>query len=170
MADAYVDDFLNTLGDMGDFVEGAASRVEKNPVMSPPNDQDWIIVSEDQHAIGVYRQGQKVRTINDFSTGGSWDGKPHPTPRGRFRVIRKDKDHVSSSYKDRRGNPAKMPFYVQFASAVGFHVGDPEVRSHGCIHLTRADAEYVFNFAREEKTNVWVMDRKGKPKVDEDGP
>ncbi len=63
-------------------------------------------------------------------------GRPgHETPRGRFRVIRKDKDHDSSLYTtpgSRRRAP--MPDYVQFAPAIGFHQGSLGVLSHGCVH------------------------------------
>jgi lipoprotein-anchoring transpeptidase ErfK/SrfK len=73
-------------------------------------------------------------------------GRPgHETPRGRFRVIRKDKDHYSSLYtapgSQRR---AAMPHYVQFAPAIGFHQGSLGVLSHGCVHLRADDARAFF--------------------------
>ncbi|MCK8783196.1 L,D-transpeptidase [Roseomonas sp. NAR14] len=160
-------DFLGALGGIADFIEDAADRIDKNPLANPPAEGDWIVVSEDRHVIVLYHEGTKVRTITDFSTGGSWDGKPHPTPTGKHKVISKDADHVSSSYKDKSGNPAPMPLYVQFAPAVGFHVGNPQTRSHGCIHLTRADAKFVFDWSHVGKTHVWVLPR-GPKKREED--
>jgi lipoprotein-anchoring transpeptidase ErfK/SrfK len=69
----------------------------------------------------------------------------HETPRGRFRVIRKDKDHYSSLYTvGGTGRRAPMPYYVQFAPAIGFHQGSLGTRSHGCVHLRREDAQAFF--------------------------
>jgi Domain of unknown function (DUF4157)/L,D-transpeptidase catalytic domain len=71
--------------------------------------------------------------------------KGHPTPLGKsFKVIRKDKDHRSSLYKV-KGKGAPMPFYVNFAPAVGFHAGSLATPSHGCVHLSASDAERFFN-------------------------
>jgi len=69
----------------------------------------------------------------------------HPTPLGKsFKVIQKDKDHRSSLYKV-KGKGAPMPFYVNFAPAVGFHAGSLTTPSHGCVHLSASDAEKFFN-------------------------
>jgi lipoprotein-anchoring transpeptidase ErfK/SrfK len=59
-------------------------------------------------------------------------------------VIAKDKDHRSSLYKV-KGKGAPMPFYVNFAPAVGFHAGSLSTPSHGCVHLSASDAETFFN-------------------------
>ncbi|MDI2131113.1 eCIS core domain-containing protein [Yinghuangia seranimata] len=68
-------------------------------------------------------------------------GRPHhKTPVGRFSVQSKDEHHVSSIYK------AKMPFYVNFATAVGFHEGSLSTLSHGCVHLSQAAAVKFFNY------------------------
>jgi hypothetical protein len=71
--------------------------------------------------------------------------KGHRTPLGKkFKVISKDKDHKSSLYKV-KGKGAPMPFYVNFAPAVGFHAGSLSTPSHGCVHLSASDAERFFN-------------------------
>ena len=71
--------------------------------------------------------------------------KGHRTPLGKkFKVISKDKDHRSSLYKV-KGKGAPMPFYVNFAPAVGFHAGSLSTPSHGCVHLSASDAERFFN-------------------------
>jgi hypothetical protein len=71
----------------------------------------------------------------------------HPTPTGNhFKVIFKDAHHRSTKYKDKRtGQSAPMPFYVNFAPEVGFHAGSLSEESHGCIHLSQADAQTFFN-------------------------
>src|SRR4051794_17531763 len=76
-------------------------------------------------------------------------GRPgHRTPQGRFRVDLKDEHHYSGSYRTAAGLPAPMPFYVRFAPLVGFHAGSLSVMSHGCVHLSRADAVAFYRALR----------------------
>jgi hypothetical protein len=65
-------------------------------------------------------------------------GDGDPTPRGIFRVVWKAGPHyISTSY----GVP--IPYAVFFAAGgVAFHAGSLTTSSHGCIHLTMADAQY----------------------------
>lgn len=67
----------------------------------------------------------------------------HPTPTGTFSVHFHDRDHYSNKYH------APMPFYVNFAPEIGFHAGSLSVRSHGCVHLSRANAERFFNYLQD---------------------
>lgn len=72
-------------------------------------------------------------------------GRPgHPTPQGHFNVIQHDRNHHSNLYHN-----APMPFYVQFAPAVGFHTGSLSEHSHGCVHLSSADAEHFFTYLQD---------------------
>jgi lipoprotein-anchoring transpeptidase ErfK/SrfK len=160
-------DFLTSLGTLEDYIAGAADRVPKNPLINPPQTGEWIIVSESKHVIVIYKDGNKLRQISDFSTGGTFKGVDHPTPKGQFTVDFKDKDHTSSLYTDKHGNPAPMSYFVRFAPAVGFHVGNPGAASHGCIHLIEADAKYIFDFAKTSKTRVWVLSSQKKKRDDE---
>ncbi|RYJ02212.1 MAG: hypothetical protein EON47_08220 [Acetobacteraceae bacterium] len=162
------EEFTASIGSIAMYFEEVAARVDKNPVSNPPTEGDWIVVSEDRHVIVLYKDGAIVKTITSFSTGGTWHGKPHPTPTGKgFKVIQKDADHESSLYKNpKTGRPAKMPLYVQFAPAVGFHVGDPGTASHGCIHLTQSDAQFVFDWSHVGTTHVWVIPRQQQHKKD----
>lgn len=75
------------------------------------------------------------------------DGRVHKTTPGPHKIEEgKHKDHVSSTYRDKQGNPAKMPYYQPFGGGEGFHVGGSNL-SHGCIHLEQTDAELIFNNA-----------------------
>lgn len=102
-------------------------------------------------------------------------GKPgFSTPPGHYRVISKDKDHVSSAfgdYVDDAGNVvksnidsrkdarpkgthfdgARMPYCMHFNGGYAMHAGFvPRYRaSHGCIRLPAQMAEHFFNAARE---------------------
>jgi lipoprotein-anchoring transpeptidase ErfK/SrfK len=67
----------------------------------------------------------------------------YPTPKGVFHVQYKDIDHYSKEYN------GPMPYSVFFTNTgVAFHQGSVKVKSHGCVHLTRADAIAFFNTLR----------------------
>lgn len=71
-------------------------------------------------------------------------GRPgHETHVGHFNVHFHDRNHVSSKYH------APMPFYVNFAPEIGFHQGSLSVQSHGCVHLSRDNAERFFNYLKD---------------------
>jgi hypothetical protein len=96
----------------------------------------------------------------------------HPTPRGSFSVIQKDRDHRSNLYGNfvaASGNVlvsnvdvttdrapaggsflgARMPFFLRFHDGAGMHAGYlpgfPD--SHGCVRLPDRMAEIFFNNA-----------------------
>jgi lipoprotein-anchoring transpeptidase ErfK/SrfK len=63
-----------------------------------------------------------------------------PTPEGNFRVFYKEVDGWSYTYS------APMPYSVYFYNGDAFHEDPTDVRSHGCIHLSWANAEYFYRF------------------------
>jgi hypothetical protein len=65
-------------------------------------------------------------------------GSAHATPRGTFSVMWKGGPNVmSNTYNE------PMPWAVIFTSSgVAFHAGSLTVPSHGCAHLTMANAHY----------------------------
>jgi hypothetical protein len=65
-------------------------------------------------------------------------GSAHATPRGTFTVIWKGGPNVISNIYNE-----PMPWAVQFTSGgVAFHAGSLTLPSHGCVHLTMANAHY----------------------------
>ena len=61
------------------------------------------------------------------------------TPYGAFHVLRKDADHTSSEFDE------PMPHAIFFApNGIAFHEGSLVTPSHGCVHLTAADATAFF--------------------------
>jgi len=61
------------------------------------------------------------------------------TPTGLFRVRWKDADHVSNEYHE------PMPHAVFFTTTgVAFHEGALTGGSHGCVHLSPADAKHFY--------------------------
>jgi lipoprotein-anchoring transpeptidase ErfK/SrfK len=100
--------------------------------------------------------------------------KGFETPPGTYKVIQKDKDHVSNmygEYVDAAGNVvkanadvtkdplpegatfkgAKMPFFLRFTGGYGMHAGYlPGYRaSHGCVRMPISMAEHFFDAAQE---------------------
>ena len=66
--------------------------------------------------------------------------KAFPTPQGTFRVQYKDLHHYSKQFH------GPMPYSVFFTNTgVAFHQGSLKVQSHGCVHLSHADAVAFFN-------------------------
>jgi lipoprotein-anchoring transpeptidase ErfK/SrfK len=125
-----------------------------------------------------FYKGSKLVGESSVSTG----RKGFDTPPGSYRVIQKDKDHVSNLYGDYvdaageivkknvdvtkdpkpegaefRGAP--MRFFLRFTKGYGMHAGYvPRYRaSHGCIRMPGEMAEHFFD-AAEQGTPVIVKE------------
>ena len=128
-----------------------------------------IVVRISQQHAWFYKGGILVGE-STVSTG----KRGFDTPPGRYHVIEKDKDHLSSEfgdYIDRRGDVlesnidirkdpmpdgarfdgARMPYFLRFNGGYGMHAGYvPRFRaSHGCIRLPERMARHFFENARE---------------------
>ena len=70
----------------------------------------------------------------------------YPTPTGKFAVLGKEKDKVSSRYTNQLGMQAWMPYAIQFHGHYFLHEGwlpgYPD--SHGCVRLGEKDARFLF--------------------------
>ncbi len=127
-----------------------------------------IVVRKRAQEADLYKGGAVV-AVARISTG----REGYETPVGRFRVIRKDRDHRSSLYGDyvdedgrmvkanvdvrKGGRPpyshflgAPMPFYLEFSPGYGLHAGHLPgyPASHGCVRLPYWKARQFFNEAR----------------------
>ena len=128
-----------------------------------------IVVHLDEQRAYFYK-GKHLIGESNISTG----KKGYETPPGRYRVIQKDKDHVSSEYGDYidkdglvlvknisvREDPkppgaifdgARMPYFLRFTGGYGMHAGFvPRYRaSHGCIRMPGEMAKHFFEAARD---------------------
>jgi len=117
-----------------------------------------VVVDLPNHKINVTDNGQIVRVIDDFSTG----RQGHLTPiltNGSIDPVRRERMHHSSLYKDSHGNPAAMPFAMFFTGGSGcaFHAGDPDLESHGCVHLAMSDAEWLFTWAAKDHVGLDIL-------------
>jgi L,D-transpeptidase catalytic domain len=125
-----------------------------------------IVVSLGKQRAYFYR-GKTVVGEAKISTG----RKGFETPPGKYRVLQKDKDHVSNLYGEfvdelsgeivknnvdiSKEHPldgtifqgAKMPYFLRFREGYGLHAGRLPGRraSHGCIRLPHFMAEHFFN-------------------------
>lgn len=98
-------------------------------------------------------QGTAVR-LGPISSGRTG----YRTPTGRFSVLSKDRDKVSSRYRNQLGWPAWMPYSIQFSGHYFLHEGwlpgYPD--SHGCVRVPEADAAYLFARLRIGDP-IWVL-------------
>jgi hypothetical protein len=72
------------------------------------------------------------------------------TPTGTFRILEKDRHHVSSKYPEPSGG-AKMPYMHRLTnSGVAIHQGylPGYPASHGCIRVSKATAQKLWRWSR----------------------
>ncbi|MGD9896503.1 MAG: L,D-transpeptidase [Candidatus Methylacidiphilaceae bacterium] len=129
-----------------------------------------LVIHVRQQKLYVY-QGKKLAAIAPICTGNA----THPTPIGRFAVIQKDRNHLSSRYGcfvdnatgrivdanaviGQRPPPgthyeaAEMPNFLRITSdGVGLHGGylPGFAASHGCIRLPKSFASELFELVQD---------------------
>jgi lipoprotein-anchoring transpeptidase ErfK/SrfK len=136
-----------------------------------------IVISLSEQRGYFYKDGRLIGETN-ISTG----RKGFETPPGTYKVIQKDKNHVSNLYgkfvdagggvvkenADMSKDPvpkgavfsgAKMPYFMRITGGYGLHAGYvPRHRaSHGCIRLPHSAAGHFFD-AAEIGTPVTVKE------------
>ena len=124
-----------------------------------------------------FYKGKTLAGISVISTG----REGYDTPTGKFHIIQKDKDHVSSrfgDYLDKNGNIIKsqadrlvdpmpkgatydgdvMPYFMRIVGGTGLHEGylPGYPASHGCIRMPGFMAENFF-FSVEVGTPVTII-------------
>lgn len=155
----------------------ACSTVTDLIVTNIPNSQEGrtsILVRKRAQEAKLYK-GAALIAAAHISTG----REGYETPVGRFRVLRKDRDHRSSLYGDyvdaderivranvdvrKGGRPphthflgAPMPFFLEFSPGYGLHAGHLPgyPASHGCVRLSYWKARQFFN---ESRTGTLVV-------------
>jgi hypothetical protein len=104
-----------------------------------------ILVLKDPPFLGWYEHGRLTGDTNVcIGKKRAW------TKSGLYRVIEKDKDHVSASYRSAFGYPALMPYALKIYGRVWIHGGDVTggYCSHGCINLPLDAAEKLYEWAK----------------------
>ncbi|PKO17355.1 hypothetical protein CVU37_07590 [candidate division BRC1 bacterium HGW-BRC1-1] len=78
-------------------------------------------------------------------------GKPdHPTPRGAFQIEWKSRSWWSKQFN------APMPYSQFFSGGSAIHEGSLSYMSHGCLHVSKSAARYLYYATREKTTRVFV--------------
>ena len=120
-----------------------AEQARKLPFGTIPRGPLQIVISIDQQRLHLYSDGTPVAEA-PVATGVAG----HPTPRGVFSVIQKDRFHRSNIY-----SAAPMPYMQRITwSGVALHEGGNlgHPASHGCIRMSH-------DFA----TRLWALTRLG---------
>ncbi|WP_295404229.1 L,D-transpeptidase [uncultured Thiocystis sp.] len=90
----------------------------------------------------IYSVNGEIARTGPISSG----AVGYPTPTGKFAVLGKEKDKVSSRYTNQLGMQAWMPYAIQFHGHYFLHEGwlpgYPD--SHGCVRLGEKDARFLF--------------------------
>jgi lipoprotein-anchoring transpeptidase ErfK/SrfK len=164
-----------------ELTEQLSAQAQRIPALFPSGTEGYwhgddvtgtpkIVVRVAEQRAYFYK-GKRVVGLTTVSTG----KRGFDTPPGRYHVIEKDKNHVSSEfgdYVDRNGNVmmsnidirkdemppgahfdgARMPYFLRFNGGYGMHAGYvPQFRaSHGCIRLPERMAKHFFENARED--------------------
>ena len=165
------------LTDDNQIVYAVHSGARPKPTPAPDTDWTWTgdgVLGEPSLVIDLgsqtatFYKGRQPVGHSPVSTGREGYG----TPTGNFKVIQKNKNHVSNlygDYVDRAGNVVKanvgvnrdrrpagsifrgapMPYFMRIHGAVGMHAGylPGYPASHGCIRLPRGAAQRFFENA-----------------------
>jgi hypothetical protein len=97
---------------------------------------------------------QKIYAKNNgniiFSGWVSTGKYKHRTPRGNFRILDKERFHISNKYPEPHGG-AKMPYMLRITNAgVAIHQGylPGYPASHGCIRVSKNTAKKLWYWAK----------------------
>lgn len=113
-----------------------------------------ILLVKDIPFLAWYQHGELVKdTYVCIGKKSGW------TKAGIYKVLTKDVDHISGSYRNAYGEPALMPYALRIYGKVWIHCGDITGAhcSHGCINLPLEPAEELFEWA-EIGTPVLIVE------------
>lgn len=114
----------------------------------------FVLVVKSLPFIGWYEKGHLLGdSYICIGKKGEW------TRAGLYKILKKDENHVSASYRNAYGQPALMPWALRIYGHVWIHAGDIEGPhcSHGCINLPIAPAARLFEWA-DSGTTVLVIE------------
>jgi hypothetical protein len=113
----------------------------------------FVLIVKSLPFAGWYEKGHLLEdTYICIGKKGEW------TKAGLYKVLKKDENHVSASYRNAYGQPALMPWALRIYGHVWIHAGDIEGPncSHGCINLPLRPAEMLFDWANTGTTVLVV--------------
>lgn len=107
-----------------------------------------IIIDLSKQKLFIYQEGkEKKLLLESKASTGRWG---HETTRGKFKVLLKERKHLSNLYpvhEDGTKGGASMPYTVKFTSSgIAIHAGNvPDYPdSHGCIRVPYGKAMQIF--------------------------
>lgn len=114
------------------------------PVSDPPRGEKWIDVDLSTQTLVAY-EGEMVVLSTTVSTG----APQTPTVTGRFRIFHK---LLSQTMRGPGYEQPNVPYVMYFYGAYSLHGAYwhndfGRARSHGCVNLRVADAQWLFNWA-----------------------
>lgn len=114
----------------------------------------FILIVKSIPFLGWY-EGGKLRGDTQICIG----KKPSWTKAGLYKVLEKDEDHISQSYRNAYGGPAFMPYALRIYGTVWIHGGDVVggYCSHGCVNLPLKTSEDLFKWA-DRGTMVLIVE------------
>lgn len=98
--------------------------------------------------MAIYQDGQLVDVwrINPAKRG-------YRSPYGTHRV-----QFMSKNHRSRRYNNAPMPNAIFFSGNYAIHAGRlDDAGSHGCIRVSRANSEILWNMVKRNPSNVKIV-------------
>ena len=100
-------------------------------------------------------ENYEITRSNFVAAGRPSQSGRYNTPTGEFNIAWQAKEWDSKKYPSTDGT--RNMNYASFfhPSGVALHAGSINARSHGCVHLTSKDAQYVYeNFSNGDKVIV----------------
>jgi lipoprotein-anchoring transpeptidase ErfK/SrfK len=137
-------------------------ELQQPPAATGP-DERWIDVDTRSQTLVAY-VGQRPVYATLVSTGKGKPGSDQATPLGVHRVwiklLRSDMDNLESADAQSAYAVEAVPHVMFFESGYGIHgtywhdeFGLP--KSHGCVNVSPADAEWLFQFAGPHLPRGW---------------
>lgn len=118
-----------------------------------------ILVELSEFLIMIRDGDDVVRLITDCGFGRQ-NGAGNTTPvltNGKLSSWKRKADYRSSTYpKPHGGAPMDYALFLHEKPAIAFHVGSTSEESHGCIHLNRKDAAWLFEWAAMDPVAVTI--------------
>ena len=112
------------------------------------NGKEFIVVSvRERGSDGRFYAVDRDGTV--WLSGRVSTGVPrYRTPSGEFRILKKERYHMSRRYPDEAG-VNNMDFAMWFTRwGHALHKGDTEWMSHGCVHIDPRDVAALYRWSR----------------------
>jgi hypothetical protein len=150
---AYYEDAEGRL--MRAYAVGKAYKLKRPPGVKP--DEHWVHVDLSEQTLVAYEGDVPV-----FATLVSTGKEAGMTPLGVHRVQIK---HIATPMRDQPEEDEAysiddVPWTQYFAGSIAlhgafWHAGFGQVRSHGCVNLSPADARWLFGFTEPQLPSGW---------------